>query len=109
MRLVLLAGTDIAVAAGVGRGRSDATAQPFRRLVAGVTPVLVVVGNRPATVQVPPYGRISIRQRLGAHFGDERWTEASQVSPVAMGPAVAAVQVLVTSTCERGTRRIKAS
>src|ERR1700724_1893579 len=103
MRLVLLAGADIAIAAGVRRGRPDAATQPFGGLVAGVAPVLVVVGNGPATIQVPPHRRVGVGERLGADFRNERRAEPSQVPPVAVGPAVAAMQVLVARARERRT------
>src|ERR1700693_1906997 len=100
MRLVLLAGAYIGIAAGVPRGRPVPAAEPLGRLVAGVAPVLIVVGNRPAPIQVSPHGRIGVRQGLGADFADKRGAQSCQVPPVAVGPPVPAMQVLVTGTGE---------
>src|SRR5207302_868609 len=107
MRLVLLAGPHTGIAAGVCRGRADAAARPFGRLVARVPPALVVVGNRPSTVEISPDRRIRVRQGLGANFRDKRWTQAGQVAPVSLRPALAAVQVLVTSARQDRTRWIQ--
>ena len=103
VRLVLLAGADVGIATGMRRGRPDAAPQPFRRLVAGVAPALVVVGNRPAAIQVPPDWRVRIRQGLGADFRHEGRTEAREITPVALRPSVAAVQILVTGPGEGRT------
>src|SRR5205807_615056 len=103
VRLVLLAGADVGIAAGMSRGRPDAAALPFRRLVTGVAPALVVVGNRPATIQVPPDRRVRVRQGLCADFRHEGWAEAGEVPPMAVRPSVAAVQILVTSPGEGRT------
>src|ERR1700694_3168011 len=51
-----------------------------------------------------PDRRVRIWQCLGAHFGDERWAQVRQVSPVSLGPALAAMQVLVAGAGEDGPR-----
>src|SRR2546426_11974915 len=107
MRLVLLAGPHAGIAAGVRRGRADAAARPFGGLVAGVAPALVVIGYGPATVEIPPHRRIRVRQRLGADFRDKRGAQAGQVAPVSLGPALAAVEVLVTGTGQNRSRWIQ--
>src|SRR2546426_883512 len=107
MRLVLLAGPHAGIAAGVRRGRADTTARPFGGLVAGVAPALVIIGDRPAAVEIPPHRRIRVRQCLGANFRDERGAQAGQVSPVSLRPALAAVQVLVTGTGQHRPRWIQ--
>src|SRR5260370_23506516 len=91
MRLVLLAGPHAGIAARVGRGRADPAPRPLGRLVAGVAPTLVVVGHRPAAVQVAPYPRVRVGQRLSAHFGGKRWAEGRQVSPLALAPNLAPI------------------
>src|SRR4029077_9563840 len=95
MRLVFLAGSHARIAARVSFAEADAATRPFGGLVAGIAPALVVVGDRPAAIQVAPDWRVRIWQGLGDHFGDERWAQVRQVSPVSLGPALAAVQVLV--------------
>src|SRR2546428_7927402 len=94
MRLVLLAGPHAGIAAGVRRGRANAAARPFGGLVAGVAPALVVIGYRPAPVEIPPHPRIRVRQRPGADFTDKRGAQTGQAALVSLGPALAAVEVL---------------
>src|SRR5437588_4226819 len=107
MRLILLAGPHAGITAGVRRRRADAAARPFARLVAGIAPALVVIGYGPATVETSPHRRIRVRQRLGADFRDKRRAQAGQVSPVSLGPALAAVQVLITGTGQNRSRWIQ--
>src|SRR6202022_3995274 len=107
VRLVLLAGSHARIAARVCRWRADAAPRPFGRLITGVAPALVVVRNWPAAVQVTPDGRVRVRQRLGADFGDKRRAQTRQVSPVSLGPALAAVQVLVAGPGEDRPRWVE--
>src|SRR3989442_11000535 len=109
MRLVLLAGSPAGIAARVRRWRADAAPRPFGGLIAGVAPALVVIGNRPAAVQVAPDRRVRVRERLGTDFGDKCGAEGRQVSPVSLGPALAAVQVLVAGAGEDRPRRVERS
>src|SRR5437868_4515751 len=106
MRLILLAHPDAAVTARMRRWRADGVDE-FSWLVAGVAPALIVVGNRPAAIQMPPDRRVGVGQGLRADLADESRIQPAQLAPVALRPADVAVNVLVATGCHDGPRAVQ--
>src|SRR2546421_10738277 len=85
VRLILLAGADARIAAGVRRRWADARSEPFLGLVAGIPPAFIRVAERPAAVDMPPDWRVRIWKRLRADVADEPGAGLGELAPVALG------------------------
>ena len=105
--LVFLAGPDAGVATRMRGRRADPTRRPLGRLVSSVAPVFVIVGNRPAAIQVPPDRRVGIGQGLGSHLADKGRTQAGEVTPVSLRPPESAAQVLVAAANDHRARGVQ--